>query len=444
MSDSNSSLPPRYVLSGRVASIAVALLLAATGWLVWPAVRTLIGRREKTSATSQGLRDVYANSPYQNARPGVAYVGDAACVQCHREISEAYRSHPMGRSLKPVTGTRNGPPASAAGLPIEAKSVRYTIGDRDGRVFHQATRRDGAGASLAEIEGEVRFALGSGSRGIAYLIERDGYLFQSPISWYAQEQHWGISPGYAEFTTQPNFERPIQPDCLYCHTNQFHPVAGTLNRYETPIFQGYSIGCERCHGPGELHVKGAMQSGEPDLTIVNPARLAPALRDSVCEQCHLQGSVRLARAGRELLDYRPGLPIHRFLAVFLMKKGERGRFEAVGHVEQMAASRCFTASKGRLGCISCHDPHRLPDPSTKVAYYRQRCLECHADKGCSLPLSERLSRKQQDDCIACHMPRPAVTNVPHTAATDHRILRGVPGSMAERRETCRCSPGIRS
>ncbi len=391
-----------------------------------------MGPRETTPKTSLRVRDVYAGSPYQNARPGVGYVGDAACARCHRDISEAYRSHPMGRSLAPIADTKDGPPTTVAtGLPIEEKGVQYTIEHRDGRVFHKATRRDAGGTLLAEIEAEVQFVLGSGTRGIAYLIERGGYLFQSPISWYTQQQRWDVSPGYGEFTKQANFERPIQPDCLFCHANQFHAVAGTLNRYETPIFQGHAIGCERCHGPGELHVNRGGLSTESDLTIVNPASLAPALRDSVCEQCHLQGSFRFARAGRELFDYRPGLPIHRFLAVFLMKDGKLRKFEAVGHVDQMAASRCFVASKGQLGCISCHDPHRLPAPATKVAYYRKRCLECHAQKGCALPLAQRQSRGQAENCIACHMPRPAITNVPHTAATDHRIPRGMPGSVLD-------------
>jgi len=432
VSDSNPSPSPRTTFSGRAASLVVVLLVAAIVWAIWPSLRTIVGPREKTPRSSLRLRDVYAGSPYQNARPGVGYVGDAACARCHREISEAYRSHPMGRSLAPIAGTKDGPPTNlATGLPIEEKGVQYTIEHRGGKVFHKATRRDADGTLLAEIEAEVRFALGSGTRGIAYLIERDGYLFQSPISWYAQQRRWDISPGYGEYTTQPDFERLIQPDCLFCHSNQFHAVAGTVNRYETPVFQGHAIGCERCHGPGELHVNRGGLSTESDLTIVNPARLAPALRDSVCEQCHLQGSFRFARAGREPFDYRPGLAIHRFLAVFLMKNGKRGKFEAVGHVEQMATSRCFAASKGQLGCISCHDPHRLPAPTTKLAYYRQRCLECHAKKGCALPLAQRQARGQGDDCIACHMPRPAITNVPHTAATDHRILRGVPGSVPE-------------
>src|SRR5262249_26702356 len=158
---------------------------------------------------------------------------------------------------------------------------------------------------------------------------------------------------------------------------------------------------------------------------------APALRESVCQQCHLQGSYRFARAGRGPLDYRPGLPLHYFAAVFLMKKGPRGRFDAVGQVEQMESSRCYRASGGELGCISCLDPLRLPPPSTKSEYYRVRCLECHDRRGCALPAAERQSRGPGEDCIACHMPRLAITNIPHTAATDHRIPRGTPGSTPE-------------
>jgi predicted CXXCH cytochrome family protein len=115
-----------------------------------------------------------------------------------------------------------------------------------------------------------------------------------------------------------------------------------------------------------------------------------------------------------------------------MKKENRNKFEAVGHVEQMESSRCFRASQGRLGCISCHDPHRLPAPSTKTAYYRERCLACHEQRGCVLPAAERRARGQGEDCVACHMPRLAITNIPHTAATNHGIPRGgVPGLVAE-------------
>jgi hypothetical protein len=74
----------------------------------------------------------------------------------------ADRSHPS-RTQKTAPTT-----SVATGLPIEEKGVRYTIEHRDGRVFHKAARRDADGTQFADIEAEVRYALGSGTRGVAY------------------------------------------------------------------------------------------------------------------------------------------------------------------------------------------------------------------------------------------------------------------------------------
>ena len=442
MNDPTTSPLPRSLGVRRAAFVVVTLLGIAIAWAVWTAPRGAGRSSAKTSGGSLRARDVYADSPFRNARPGVAYVGDSACTRCHQEIAVAYRSHPMGRSLAAGRRPGHGPPTTAAaGLPFESKGLQFTIEHRDGRTFHKATRRDAGGSVLAETEAEVRFALGSGTRGTAFLIERDGFLFLSPITWFAQKNHWDISPGFGEVNSRPSFERPIQPECLFCHSNQPRPVAETLNRYEPPIFDGHAIGCERCHGPGELHVKRGGLSTELDLTIVNPANLAPALRDSVCQQCHLQGWFRFPRAGRDWFDFRPGLPLHRFLAVFVRKNGDQGKFEVAGQVEQMESSRCFRASQGQLGCISCHDPHRLPASSSKAAYYRERCLECHEKKGCIVPLAERQARGRGEDCIACHMPRVRVTNIAHLAETDHRIHRGDPGPGPVSEEP-RDAPGI--
>ena len=57
--------------------------------------------------------------------------------------------------------------------------------------------------------------------------------------------------------------------------NRVENVAGTVNRYEPPIFRGYAIGCERCHGPGELHVRRPTMVDGRDVTIVNPVPSSP-------------------------------------------------------------------------------------------------------------------------------------------------------------------------
>ncbi len=92
-----------------------------------------------------------------------------------------------------------------------------------------------------------------------------------------------------------------------------------------------------------------------------------------------------------------------------------------GQPEQMRESACYRASQGRMGCISCHDPHRQPAPQEKAAYFRQRCLVCHQDAGCRLPATTRLARPGGDDCVGCHMPRGESSNNPHVATTNHRI-----------------------
>src|SRR5262249_11603022 len=80
------------------------------------------------------------------------------------------------------------------------------------------------------------------------------------------------------------------------------------------------------------------------------------------------------------------------------------------------------------------DPHELPAPERRVAFYRQRCLACHEEHGCSLPAAVRVQKQPDDSCTACHMPRLPSRDVVHTAVTDHRILRTRPEEKASRPE----------
>ncbi|MGP0068921.1 MAG: multiheme c-type cytochrome, partial [Isosphaeraceae bacterium] len=401
---------------GRAIRFLIAVLVVvgfASAVVCWQGPRSSRPRRTP--------HPIDATSPYANTRPEVGYVGDAACIRCHAEIAETYRQHPMGRSLSSIDEAPATVDDVADGRVLfEADGLEYAIERRDGRVFHQETRRDSSGRVIARNEAQVRFVLGSGNQGASFLIDRDGFLFQSPIGWYSRERRWDLSPGYRK--NNPHFDRPVLSTCLYCHANRVEPVKGTMSRYRPPIFRGQAIGCERCHGPGELHLKHPGLVDGRDTTIVNPAALEPSRRDAVCEQCHLMGQQRVVKLDRQDDDFRPGLPFSSVWSVFERTSGaDADRF--VGQVEQMHESRCFRDSRGRLGCISCHDPHRRPSAEERVGYFRERCLECHADRGCRLPEATRREQGRGDDCTTCHMPRLKTSDIAHVAATNHRIPR---------------------
>jgi predicted CXXCH cytochrome family protein len=407
-----SHRPP---VTGKRGLVILAVLGALGGGALWSG----LGRPGPDGkSTVRLIPSGSSSSPFKNTAESVAYIGDEACAACHAEIAKTFRHHPMGRSMTTpaaiLPGTR--------GVVFEVGDLAYSIDRRDGRVYHAETRGAGAGAAPGKTEAEVRYIIGSGTRGYSFLIEREGELFQSPIAWYTQERKWDLAPGYRD--RNQHFDRKITAGCLFCHTNRFEKVEG-----KSTVFHGLSIGCERCHGPGELHAQGPQPVDGVDVTIVNPVRLRPAaLRENVCEQCHHQGTDRLETSENSLSAYRPGLPLEKYVLIPSTRFDPSMRNNAVSHTEQMRNSRCFRESSGELGCTSCHDPHVLPEPEDRVAYYRKRCFECHADRGCSLPVSERLARSPDDDCMSCHMPRSRTTNVAHTALTNHTIPRDLPAA----------------
>src|SRR5262249_41253536 len=148
-------------------------------------------------------------------------------------------------------------------------------------------------------------------------------------------------------------------------------------------------------------------------------KLPHELRESVCQQCHLEGESRIVHRGLSPFEFRPGLPLDSVWSVFV-RASHNGDNKAVNHVEQMYASQCFEGSRNSekpLGCISCHDPHVKVEADKRVAHYRAKCLQCHMSKGCTVPEVGRRKTSKEDSCIDCHMPRFATSDIPHVAST---------------------------
>ena len=157
----------------------------------------------------------------------------------------------------------------------------------------------------------------------------------------------------------------------------------------------------------------------------NPAKLAPAARDSICAQCHLSGEVRVSRPGKEGQTLAAGGLLADILTVFV-RAGSPSDLRVTSHVENLAQSACKRASGDKLWCGTCHDPHTAPEPAEKAAYFRGKCLSCHQTQDCHAAEEARLANG--DSCIACHMPRGPASDIQHVVFTDHSIRRKPSGA----------------
>jgi tetratricopeptide (TPR) repeat protein len=368
-----------------------------------------------------------ARAHYLNTQTGVEYVGDEVCGSCHSAKYKSFKQTAMGRSASVPSQEDLQSLAKPVTFSSSTLDRTFSVYARNGKMYHEESQRDAKGDLVFSDTHEIAYIVGAGEIGKSYLVGRGDAFFVSPISFYTRTNGWDLSPGY-ETSLFRDFTRPALELCVDCHTGQPRFVAERPNHFQQPPFGFLSIGCERCHGPGAIHVRerkeGAPLEGSIDDAIVNPATMPAEIRDDVCAQCHFLGDARVLRPGKNELDFRPGTALDDVVAIFSVPEKVKGsRFTALDQFEQLRLSQCAIASKGRLGCITCHDPHVELHGAEAAKDFRERCLTCHKAESCRAPVAKRQSTSPPDSCTTCHMPKQQLENISHAAATDHRILR---------------------
>jgi hypothetical protein len=405
-----------------LAAFAVALLLTG-GAVAYFVTQGESGSTPAGDAEPPESLDIpkYTETAYRNVTDAT-YIGTAACAACHAGNHASYKKTAHSASLADLKPADEPPDGS---FHHAASGRTYSVYRHDGQLRQREVLRNEADKVVASVDLPVRYLIGSGHYCRSYLVEVDGFVHESPITWYTAKQKWDMSPGY-DAPRHWSFERPARVGCLACHAGQV-AVGDTVHKAALPE---KAIGCESCHGPGSLHQ--AKYRMKPDAidpnddTIVNPGKLSRELGEAICARCHLSGSVTVNVRGRtDPTAYRPGRPLTDYRVDYRFEPIGDG-MTVVGHVQQMRLSKCYQQSES-LTCITCHDPHNKVDAAKGVAFYRQKCLECHTRKGCSVPEPERRTKQPADNCAACHMPT-ADTDIPHIAFTHHRIGKHAPGS----------------
>ncbi len=362
---------------------------------------------------------------FANLGPDARYVGAATCATCHGEVADAYATHGMAQSSYPLTAETRIEPALDEPLIDPHTGFEYRVVETADGLAQEERQLDADGREVARLVRPMEVVVGSGDAARTYFARRGDRLVELPLTWYTQGGgRWDFSPGYE--TSNPRFSRVMPDGCMSCHNAVPERVEGVEDAFAS-IPEG--IGCERCHGPGSVHVEARLAGDGPaegpDPTIVNSAWLPLDLRLDVCSQCHLHATVDVLRQGETAYSYRPGRPLSAHEALFAVPGVDEGGdgVAVVSHAERMQASACFQASvrtDAPLECVTCHDPHRGFE-SRPVGAPSAACVTCHSGVGERVPAALRTQHVATTGCVSCHMPRVEADDAPHSSFTDHWI-----------------------
>ena len=367
-------------------------------------------------APSPGIEDEMPSPAFRNVAAPTQYVGDNACEACHAPEAASYQRHAMSSSFHRWTPTVRAETALVKPLYDGTTGFHYSVIADGDRLFQVEQVLGPTGKRLHELRKPMDYVMGSGNVARTYFTEENGRLFQLPLTWYASHG-WDFSPGYE--LNNARFDRLIPDRCLACHASYPERVPHLEGKY-AQVRPG--IGCERCHGPGALHVaerqKQAPDSGG-DNTVVNPARLPLERRLDVCEQCHVHTAVTVLREGQTAFDFIPSQSLSDHAAFFKVAGG----IDIVSHADRLRQSACFLATRATprpLECATCHNPHAaVPERQTR----NQTCLTCHSSNVLQREVARasRAAHTADADCVTCHMPKVQERTVPHGTFTDHWI-----------------------
>jgi predicted CXXCH cytochrome family protein len=329
------------------------------------------------------------------------YVGSAACKICHEKT---YARWSRTRMANVVVDPKQHP---------EALLGDFSKTDDLLKLTRDESKPDAPAFNKDDI------ALTYGSRWKQRYFKKVGDdYFVWPAQWDVVNKQWRryfVANGtdwWAAHYPPDNFQRPTGPLCDGCHSVNYDVATKTPTEW--------NVGCEKCHGPGDAHVRRPARDN-----IINPARLDYVHANDTCIQCHSQGQPLVNPIAGKYYDWPVGFEVGKHLADYWKleehKLGElsfthfpdgtahKNRMQGNDFVDSLMYARGVT-------CFSCHDPHGGENVAMVRKTGNALCLDCHGPNTQAGPHAATIEQHTHhkagspgSECVACHMPKVAQT-----------------------------------
>lgn len=246
-----------------------------------------------------------------------------------------------------------------------------------------------------------------------YFTKRGDDYFPLSAQWDVKKGKWlpyHVEAGtdwWVPFYGPSNFDRPTGPTCDGCHSVNYD--------IQTRQVTEWNVGCEKCHGPGSLHVQHPTKSN-----IVNPANLDYVRGNDVCIQCHSQGQPLKNPIEGKYYDwpvgFLPGSRLADYWNLEELKPGTTNFYqyaELTAHKNRMQGNDFVqsTMYHRQIRCFDCHQVHSNQNTANLVAVGNAVCLFCHTKdnpaglKGTVSEHTHHAEGSSGSQCVTCHMPK---------------------------------------
>jgi hypothetical protein len=325
------------------------------------------------------------------------YVGSAKCVACHSDKA-SQQATAMGKALEPAADCKI--LIAHPLLTYKQGPYSYRIAREGGRSVYSVT--DGVNT----ISEPILYGFGQGKSGQTYVLQHEGALYESRLSFYEGIQGLDITLGAPRDLPKSLGEalgRRMHAgdarDCFGCHSTAAATRADLkLDRLVA------GVTCESCHGPGEKHLAAIKAGDMKHKQIFNPAVFDAEDMNNFCGSCHRtwEDAVLLLNSLRRISS---NVAINGI------------RFQPY----RITNSKCYDGADRRISCTACHDPHK--NVEANPVFYDSKCAACHTEDAKAagkIDHKAKLCPVGKQKCVSCHMPKYELPGS-HFKFTDHQI-----------------------